>query len=111
LASATASPARVPAGQLAGPSPAAPGQPDRLEQRVGTVTVAPAGQALNELEVAPDREVLQEVRGLEQRPDMPGAQGRTLVLGTVADPGVAQVHAAAVGLVQARQAGQQRRLT
>src|SRR5580700_819672 len=103
-------PYRFPAGQLAGAGPAAGGQPDRVEQGARAVTVAGAGDALDELEVAPNREVLQEVSGLEQGADMPGAQGRTLALGTVADPGLVHVHAAAVGLIEARQAGEQRRL-
>src|SRR6266446_4020586 len=104
LASATASPART----------AAPGQAYRVEQGVDAAPmagpIAGAGDPLDQLEVVPHGEVLQQVRALEQRADVTGAQRRALALGAVADPGLPNVDAAAVGLVQAGQAGQQRRL-
>jgi len=43
---------------------------------------------LDQLEVAPHGEVLQQVRALEQRADVPGAQRRALALGAMADPGL-----------------------
>ena len=85
-------------------------QADTLQDRTGGGDVGVAAELLCEQDIALDAEVAEQVAALEEHPDRTSADRRAHRLGSPRHALAGDVDDAAVGLVEPREARQQRRL-
>lgn len=100
----------LPAGQLPGQRTGTWGDPDLPEQLLRAGPAGTVRKPLHQPDVVADREVFQQVAGLEQHSDVTGAEPAAQMFLLMGEAFTGNVDRAAVGLVEPGQTAQQRRL-